>query len=243
MFGKFELNNIYNEDSYKAIKDLDNSDNYIIVTDPPFNINFKYNEYKDKLNEQTFYNNLSNLLKNKKCVVIMYPEMLHKLSIYLGYPPVKVISWVYNSHLPREHRDIAFYNIKPDFNLIKQPYKNLNDKRIIKMINKGSKGTNIYDWWKIEQVKNVSHEKYNHPCQMPLQVMKNIINILPKDKIIIEPFLGTGTTCAAAKELNRNYIGFEIDKFYYKIASDRLNGITANGQTSIFTDFEELDIE
>ena len=53
-------------------------------------------------------------------------------------------------------------------------------------------------------------------------------------------FLGSGTTCVAAKELGRKYIGFEIDKDYYEIAKKRLNGMTANGQTSIFTNFEEL---
>ena len=53
-------------------------------------------------------------------------------------------------------------------------------------------------------------------------------------------FMGSGTTAVAAKELNRNYIGFEIDTEYHKIAIDRVNGITAHGQTSIFTDFNKI---
>lgn len=57
---------------------------------------------------------------------------------------------------------------------------------------------------------------------------------------ILDPFIGSGTTAVAAKELNRNFIGFEINKKYYDIACDRLNGINANGQTSIFTDFDNL---
>lgn len=83
-------------------------------------------------------------------------------------------------------------------------------------------------------------------CQMPLKVMKNIIGILPDDAIIIDPFCGSGTTCLAVQimneeqNVNRKYIGIEIDEEYYKIAVDRLNGITANGQTSIFTDFDNL---
>ena len=44
----------------------------------------------------------------------------------------------------------------------------------------------------------------------------------------------------AAKETGRRYIGMEIDPKYHKIAVDRLNGITAHGQTSIFTDFDKL---
>lgn len=58
--------------------------------------------------------------------------------------------------------------------------------------------------------------------------------------IVFDPFSGSGTTCVASKELSRRYIGFEIDEEYYQISLNRINGITADGQTSVFTDFEEL---
>lgn len=47
----------------------------------------------------------------------------------------------------------------------------------------------------------------------------------PND-IVLDCFLGSGTTAVACKELGRRYIGFEIDKRYFNIAQDRLNGIT-----------------
>jgi len=53
--------------------------------------------------------------------------------------------------------------------------------------------------------------------------------------------MGSGTTGEACKELNRNFIGIEIDDEYYNIAKNRINGITANGQLSIFTDTEQLE--
>ncbi|MGI6568692.1 MAG: DNA methyltransferase [Erysipelotrichaceae bacterium] len=53
--------------------------------------------------------------------------------------------------------------------------------------------------------------------------------------VILDCYCGSGTTCVAAKELNRQFIGIEIDKEYWKIANDRIKGIDANGQTSIFT--------
>lgn len=61
--------------------------------------------------------------------------------------------------------------------------------------------------------------------------------------ILLELFAGSGTTCVAAKETGRRYIGFEIDDEYYKIATDRINGINANGQISIFTDVEQISID
>lgn len=223
-------NSIYNKDCYQSIEQI--KEEYIIVTDPPYNVGYKYNEYKDNLPEEEYYRRLSNLIKGKQAVIIAYPEILHKLSIELGYAPKKVITWVYNSHLSKEHRDIAFYNILPDLSQVKQPYKNPNDKRIQGMINKGSKGTNLYDWWLIEQVKNVSNDKYNHPCQIPYKVMDNIIKILP-NKLIVDPFAGTGTTLLTAKHNKRKYIGFEIDKEYCNIINDRLSNITPKGQRGL----------
>ena len=89
---------------------------------------------------------------------------------------------------------------------------------------------------------NVGDKKlYNHPTIKPLEVVKNhIINSSKENDIVLDCFCGSGTTCLAAKETGRRFIGMEIDKEYHKIAVDRLNGILANGQTSIFTDFDML---
>jgi DNA modification methylase len=78
----------------------------------------------------------------------------------------------------------------------------------------------------------------------PLELVKrHLLHTTQENDIVADFFLGSGTTCVAAKELKRRYIGFEIDKQYFKIAKDRLNGINKNGQTSIFTDFEQLEKE
>ena len=105
---------------------------------------------------------------------------------------------------------------------VKQPYKNQNDKRIKELMEKGKQGTDIYDWWFINQVKNVSKEKTKHPCQMPLKVMENLIGIIPQNYTILDPFMGSGTTAIACKQLGRNFIGCEIDKEYYKISKERM---------------------
>ena len=207
----------------KKVYSQHNKDKIIIVTDPPFNIGYKYNSYKDNLKEEEYYKMLCKLLKGNKSVIIHYPENLHKLSIKLKNAPEKVISWVYNSNTGKQHRDIAFFNIKPDMSKVRQPYKNPNDKRIKERIARGCTGAKLYDWWNINQVKNVSKEKTEHPCQMPLEVMKKIIGILPEDYIICDPFMGSGTTGVACKKLNRNFIGIELDEKYFNIAKERIN--------------------
>lgn len=199
-----------------------NSTDVVIVTDPPFNMKYHYNSYKDNLPEKEYYEWLASIFKNFPSVIIHYPESLHKLSIEMGKAPLRVVSWVYNSNTAKQHRDIAFYNIKPDFYKVKQPYKNPNDKRIKERIAKGLTGCKLYDWWNVNQVKNVSKDKTGHPCQMPLEIMKNIIGILPEGITVIDPFMGSGTTGVACKELNIPFIGIELDEEYFNIAKLRI---------------------
>lgn len=206
----------------------------IIVTDPPFNIGYHYNQYKDNMDEGEYFEWLENILtcRGLPFVVIHYAETLYKLSFQVSLFPNKVVSWVYNSNTGKQHRDIAFFGVKPDFSKVRQPYKNPNDKRIKERIARGCTGAKLYDWWNINQVKNVSKEKTVHPCQMPLEVMKNIIGILPDDALIIDPFMGSGTTGVACKKLGRDFIGIEIDEKYYDIACKRIN--EENDETRLF---------
>ena len=196
-------------------------DNIIVVSDPPFNIGYHYNQYHDKMNEDDYYEMLGIVFGNTPSVVIHYPEALYKLAFQIGKFPTRVVSWVYNSNTAKQHRDIAFFDVKPDFNAVRQPYKNLKDKRIQQRIAEGKTGAKLYDWWNINQVKNVSKDKTNHPCQMPLEVMKNIIGILPKNAIIVDPFMGSGTTGVACAELGRDFIGIELNSEYFEIAKKK----------------------
>lgn len=145
-------------DSKEMLKTLNFTDKTIIVTDPPFNISYGYKTYKDKMPEQDYWKMLKDMFQDRKCVVIHYSEQLHRLSIELQTAPTKTVSWVYNSNTAKQHREIAFYNIQPDFKQVGQAYKNPTDKRIAKRIEEG-KTAKLYDWWNINQVKNVSKEK------------------------------------------------------------------------------------
>lgn len=220
---------LINGNCIEEIKKYKQKGGVIIVTDPPFNIGYKYNSYKDRMVEEHYYEMLGEILGDTKSVVIHYPESLYKISHKIAMFPEKIVSWVYNSNTAKQHRDIAFFGVKPDFKQVRQPYKNPNDKRIKERIKNGHTGAKLYDWWNINQVKNVSKDKTGHPCQMPLEVMKNIIGILPYDATIIDPFMGSGTTGLAVIEMNkeqnatRKFIGIELDEEYFKIAENRLN--------------------
>lgn len=204
--------------------------NLVIVTDPPFNIGYHYGEYKDKMNDAEYWEMLAGIVKEFPAAIIHYPEALHRLSIEAGKAPERVCAWVYNSNTAKQHRDVAFYGITPDFTKTLQEYKNPNDKRIKERIARGIYGGRMYDWWNVNQVKNVSKDKTKHPCQMPLEIMKNIISTLPEESVICDPFMGSGTTAMACIELGYDFIGCEIDREYFEIAKERINASQEEGQ-------------
>ena len=115
----------------------------VLISDPPYNLKYHYNTYKDNLKENEYLDMLFNVFNDTPSIIIHYSEMLYKIAIKLNKAPIKVVSWCYNSNTPRQHRDIAFFDIKPDFSKVKQPYKNQNDKRIKNNIACGKGGRQI----------------------------------------------------------------------------------------------------
>ena len=94
----------------------------------------------------------------------------------------------------------------------------------------------------VSHINQSDKKLYNHPTIKPIEfVKKHILNSTKPNDIVLDCFCGSGTTCVACKETGRRYIGMEINKEYYEIAKKRINGMTANGQTSIFTDFDNLE--
>lgn len=67
-------------------------------------------------------------------------------------------------------------------------------------------------------------EKFGHPAPFPKQLaIDHIKSWSNKGDIVLDPFLGSGTTCVASKELGRNYIGIEVNESYYHIADMRVS--------------------
>jgi len=71
----------------------------------------------------------------------------------------------------------------------------------------------------------------NHPSPKPKTFIKEILDMFSKERnIILDPFIGSGSTALACKQTNRNFIGFEINKEYCELAESRLNNfkVSAN---------------
>ena len=195
--------------------------NGLIITDPPYNQGYSYNKYRDRISEKEYIKLLSKI--PTPCVIIHYPEeTINILPKAIKSKCEQVVCWVYNSNTGKQSRLISWWGCKPDFNKVKQPYKNLDDKRIQQRIKEGKIGSKLYDWCNINQVKNVIEEKTEHPCQIPEElVQKIILTTAKKDDTIIDVFAGSGTTGMAAKNLGYKSILYEIDENYCDIIKKR----------------------
>lgn len=76
----------------------------------------------------------------------------------------------------------------------------------------------------IIRVKSDQSDHGEHIAQKPLRLMELLVSMVTTEgQVVLDPFMGSGTTCLAAKHLNRNYIGIDIDPLCVETASSRLN--------------------
>ena len=71
--------------------------------------------------------------------------------------------------------------------------------------------------------KNKDEMRLKHPAMFPTQLTSRLINIFTKNdgEFILDPFMGSGTTAIACKQLGRNFIGCDNNKDYVKLAKQK----------------------
>lgn len=104
-----------------------------------------------------------------------------------------------------EHAVVLYRNKLPKFN---------NGKK------ETGKGKMIFNWFEWRKDSTKEYPKI-HPTQKPVGILKELIKIFTDEgDVVIDPVAGSGTTLRAARELNRNSYGFEVDKEFYKKANE-----------------------
>ena len=253
-----EINKIYNEDCLEGMKRIPDSSIDLIVTSPPYNIKKKYKSYKDDLSLQEYLTFLkevlcecSRILKAKGNVMFNVGSYIDKqgnaipISYFifnmlddLGLKFRQEIVWYFQGGLSATKKLSARYeNI---LWLYKEDYIfNLDDIRIKewKQIDKRNNpnGKNPTNVWEINRVAYGSKEKTEHPAQFPITMIERLIKGWSNENdIVLDPFMGSGTTAIAAINTNRNYIGFEMDEEYYKASIERINNHVKDKQIDLF---------
>ena len=223
------INKVICGDCLEVMKGIPNDSVDLVLTDPPYGANKKFDNDKIK--------NIENNIKNWSIELIRVCK--NQLFIFCDFRTIEY--WL------RELKDLIFRNIilwhkelggsSPKYYARKTEYilwfvkdKNnyfFNPIEIKCSSNKCRRDfKNITDLWLIPSINNMAYERVKHPAQKPLELMLRIIKSHSrKNDLILDPFLGSGTTAVACKQLNRKYIGIEINPDYCRIARERLMGI------------------
>lgn len=90
--------------------------------------------------------------------------------------------------------------------------------------------------WYVSPINKRDKDIFEHPTIKPLPlVRRHIMHTTSPNDIVLDCFMGSGTTAIACNEIGRQFIGFEIDPKWCNIANDRLNNIDTRGQISLFS--------
>ena len=218
-----KLNTIYNEDCLEGMKRIPDESVDLIVTDPPYLINYKTNRRKNK--NHRFTRTIEN--DNNPSVFSDYIKESHRImkensAMYMFCSSNKVdffkqelekhfnvknmIVWVKNNHTAGD--------LKASFG---KKYE------LIFLVNKGRalfNGKRLTDVWEFDRVVG---NKQIHQNQKPIDLIEQCITKHSNvGNVIFDGFMGSGTTAIACLNTDRQYIGFELDKDYHRKANERI---------------------
>ena len=232
-----ELDIIYNQDCLVGMRDIPDKSIDLIVTDPPYLIERTKGGgfVVDRNNEQMFKEIKQNNLTDgfNTAILAEMVRVMRNINIYI---------WCNHKQIP-QYMDYFVKELTCSFDIIiwyktnAMPLYNnkwLTDKEYCLYFRKGAYcNPESYEQAKTvfcQPINQKDKKRYNHPTIKPLNIIETLIrNSSRKGEIILDPFLGSGTTAIAAAILNRRYIGYEIDSAYFDIACDRLDQIEGGG--------------
>ncbi len=230
--GRFALNGIYLGDSLVLMKDIPDGSIDLIVTDPPFAIDFKakrsnYNRSQDRVLEG--YNEIPK--ERYYEFTLRWMREAHRILKDTGSMYV-FSGWTNLKDILNAIDEVGFITInhiiwKYQFGVFTRRKFVTSHYHILFVV----KDEKRYKFNKIEHYPEdvwiIKREywkgKVKTPTKLPLEIVKKIILYSSDEEdVVFDPFLGSGTVAVAAKLLNRRFLGFEIVPEYYEFARERV---------------------
>lgn len=240
-----ELNKIYNIDCLEGMKMLSNGSIDLIIADPPYNIggnkrskikhiNGKHYTRKEKWDMFTigeykefifnWINESKRVLKeNGNILVFGNKDNIYEIGVTLKELDFKInnhIVWFKRNSPPNVTCRLLTHSCEHIIWAVNgESYWTFN-YQIAKKLNGDKQQRDLYD---IPMTPENEKKFGRHPTQKPTELIKRLVlTFSNQDDLILDPFMGSGTTAVVCKKLNRNFIGFEINPEYCKIAEERL---------------------
>jgi site-specific DNA-methyltransferase (adenine-specific) len=238
------FNRIYNEDCITGLKSLPDKSVDLIVTSPPYNLNIAYQDHKDDMTLESYYDwcklwigECFRVLKDggRFCLQIgcFQPQLnepsystFTKLFQDSGFIFREFIIWNKNQ-IPKRTAWGSWMSpsnprILPPFEMIINFHK--TSPKILEKGQTDLTKEEFIQWTNgLWVIAPESAKKRNHPAPFPEELAYRCIKMHSYvGGVILDPFNGSGTTTSVAKKLKRSYIGFDITPEYCKLAEDRL---------------------
>jgi site-specific DNA-methyltransferase (adenine-specific)/modification methylase len=236
---KMDRYEILNVDYYSHVKNIPDSSIDLILTDPPYNLS-NYSTGNIKL---TWRKDINNDLAKWDKKVFHPGEVLEDFMRILR-PTGNIFAFTSYNLLGKWHevfdpefdtfQFVVWHKTNPVPKIRRAGFLN-SCELIICVWNKG----HTWNFGNQKEMHNFIEtsicmgrertKKPHHPTQKPVKVLKHIIKIAsnPGD-MIFDPFMGVGSAGVAALEMDRKFLGFELDREYFKAAQRRLNPIGAS---------------
>ena len=243
-------NKIFNKDCLVGIKKIPNNSLDLVIADPSYCLGKDYENNSDKLDSKEYlewtYQWIDEIIPKLKDTGSFYIFLSWQYSpeifSYIKTKMLMINEVIWDRRVPSMggstrkfssvHDNIGFFVKKHkkyffDIDSIRIPYDEETKKARTRSIFVGKKwlevGYNPKDIWSVSRIHAQAPERQNHPTQKPLEIIERIIKAsCPIGGIVLDPFMGTGTTAIAAINTKRNYVGFEINKNYCKIINQRI---------------------
>ena len=250
------LNKIFNEDMLEGISRIPDGSIDLVVADPPYCLGKDYGNDSDKLKPNDYLewskkwiNAVFPKMKETGSLYVFLtwrhsPEIFSYIKTKLAM--INEIIW--DRRVPSMggsvrkfssvHDNIGFFVKSPKyyFNLdaVRIPYDEETKKLRTRSIFIGKKwlevGYNPKDIWGAARIHAEDPERENHPTQKPLEIIGRIIKVSsPEYGLVLDPFMGSGTTAVACIGIKRNYIGFEINPDYCRTIEERIKRVRSGG--------------
>lgn len=225
LLGSLELNRIYQMDCLEGMQLLPDDSIDLVVTDPPYLINYRSNRRVKNEKFKHITNDVDSHDLIKKYLAECYRILKNDTAIYVfcswhnvdffkteferHFKLKNIIVWNKNNHGSGDLK--GAYAPKHEFVLFGHKGRSiLREKRM----------PDVIDCDKVPSLK------LTHPTEKPIELLSKFIkNSSDEGGIVFDGFAGTGSTLVASAKLNRNFIGFEIEPEYVRIANQRLENV------------------
>ena len=230
------MSRVYNDDCLDVLSNLKNDSVDLIATDPPYEINFEKNKWDkpNQLNWDVLASEFKRICKPNANIIIFqgWSNVCTTKNTLDKYFDIK--DWIIydrikgrggKKSLVSTREDILWYVCNPNdytYNKISSTIKKKTGGTIGKRNGNEFRAlSNV--WTDISPIVPWSKERVKHPTQKPLQIMNRIITLFSNENdVVLDPFMGSGSTCMACFSLNRRYIGIEKDIEYFNVFQNRI---------------------